>query len=177
MPRLVPFLACLFILACATTAPALRPTPGAGPPLYVMPNPTCSDVEPTAPGMIPDAELCGDLLTAIKRALNDAGYRIVERDDEPHAASVRVFAQQRSATDRNDKPTSFVLAQVMIDSAGEELERATADGNRADDGGEKAEVQSFASSIVDELVHSPRLRRAGLLPGRAPLPVPHASSQ
>jgi hypothetical protein len=177
MPRSVRFLGCLFILACTTTAPALRPTPGVGPPLYVMPNAICSDAEPSAPGMIPDAELCGDLVTAIKKALNDAGYRIVEHADEPYAASVRVVAQQRSATDRNDKPTSFVLAQVLIDSAGEELERATADGNSADDGGEKAEVQSLASSMVDELVHSPRLRHAGLVPAPAPSPVPHASAQ
>jgi hypothetical protein len=127
--------------------------------------------------MIPDAELCGDLLAAIKKALNEAGYRIVGRADEPHAASVRVFAQQRSAKDRNDKPTSFVLAQVMVDWAGEELERAAADGNRSDDGGEKAEVQSFASSMVDELVHSPRLRHAGLVPIPSPSPVPHASTR
>jgi hypothetical protein len=178
MPRSAPVLfVCLFALGCATTAQAPRPAPGSGPPLYVLPQATCSsEGGAAAADMVPDAQLCADLLAALRQSLNDAGYRVVGDANQPHAANARVVAQQHRATDRDDNPTSFVTVQVLIEATGEEIERAAEDGNRADDGGEKAEVKSFASAIANELAHSPRMRRAGLVPGLA-TPAPQAGSQ
>jgi hypothetical protein len=74
-------------------------------------------------------------------------------------------ARQQSAPDRDNHPSSFVTVQVLVEWHGEEVERAAEDGNSADDGGEPAEVKTFASAIANELAHSPRMRGAGLVPG------------
>jgi hypothetical protein len=165
MPRLSVALLAALVAGCATTS-APRPPPGAGPPLFVQPEASCSSEGGSRiPGLIPDAQLCQDLLAALKRALYDVGYHVVEQAAEPHAASARLVARQQAATDRDDKPTSFVTVQVLVEAHGEEVERAAEDGYRAEDGGEAAEVKSFASAIANELAHSPRMRGAGLIPG------------
>jgi hypothetical protein len=165
MPRPFTALMICLLVGCATIH-AARPAPGSGPPLYVQPQATCaSDGGGKAAGMVPDAQLCQDLLAALKHALHDVGYHVVEAASEPHAASARIVAHQQSATDRDNHPTSFVTVQVVVEAHGEEVERAAEDGNSADDGGEAAEVQGFATAIANELAHSPRLRGAGLVPG------------
>jgi hypothetical protein len=168
MPRPLTALLICLVVGCATTR-APKPAPGSGPSLFVQPEASCaSDGGGKAAGMVPDAQLCQDLLGALKSALNDVGYRVVEQASEPHAASARVVAHQQSATDRDNHPTSFVTVQVLVEAHGEEIERTAEDGNSADDGGEAAEVKSFASAIANDLAHSPRMRGAGLVPG---LPV------
>jgi hypothetical protein len=166
MPRLLSALAVSVVaLGCATTQ-APRTPPGSGPPLYVVPEASCvSDAGSPAAGMVPDAQLCQDLLAAIKRALYGVGYRVVDTPDEPHAASARVAAHQRSGKDDDNRPTAFVTVQVVVESEGMEVERAAEDGNPVADGGEKNEVQTFAGAIANELAHSARMRRAGLVPG------------
>jgi hypothetical protein len=155
----------VFAVGCATTQAAMAP-PGSGPALFVSPQASChSDGGGAGPGMIPDSQLCTDLLAAIKGALNDVGYRVVESADAPHVANARIVANQRRGTDHDNKPAAFVTVQVLVESHGEEVERAAEDGNPADDGGEHAEVKSFATAIANELAHSPRMKGAGLVPG------------
>jgi hypothetical protein len=157
--------AALLSVGCATTQAAKAP-PGSGPALFVLPNASChSDAGGAAAGMIPDGQLCTELLSAIKGALNDVGYHVVDSAEAPHAASARIIASQRRGTGRDDKPSAFVTVQVLVETNGQEVERAAEDGSPADDGGERAEVQSFASAIANELAHSPRMKGAGLVPG------------
>jgi hypothetical protein len=151
--------------ACAAEQPAVR-RPATGPPIFILPEAVCSSDASSGPttGMVPDAALCEDLVVALKQAFRDIGYRVVESPDDPHVANVRIAARQSFTTDSDRRPTSFLAVQVMVESEGQEIDRAVEDGDGSLDGGEKAQVRSFARAIATELAHSRRMRAAGLVP-------------
>jgi hypothetical protein len=114
--------------------------------------------------MVPDAVLCEDLVTALKQALRDVGYRVVESPDDPHVANVRIAARQTPMTDADRRPAAFLAVQVIVESDGQEVDRAVEDGDASDEGS-KSQVRGFARAIANELARSRRMKAAGLVPG------------
>jgi hypothetical protein len=138
-----------------------------GPPIFVLPEAVCrSDLGsgPTA-GMVPDAALCDDLVIALKQAFRDVGYRVVESPEDPHVANVHVAARQTPGGDVERGASAFLAVQVIIESGGEEVERAVENGEGAESDSEKSQVRTFARSIANELARSRRMKEAGLVPG------------
>jgi hypothetical protein len=161
-----PVVALSLAAACAAEQPALRPSAN-GPPIFVLPEATCrSDVGlGPAAGATPDAALCDDLLAALKEALRDVGYRVVDSPDDPHVANLRLAARQSPTTDADHRPSSFLAVQVTVESEGIEVDRAVEDGEASEGGGEKRQVRTLARAIAIELARSRRMRAAGLVPG------------
>jgi hypothetical protein len=170
-------LACLLLGAgCALTQRSPSIPPGSGPPLYVARDATCrSDLRAHAvSGLVSDPQFCRDLVGALERALNDAGYRIVDHPDQPHAAKVHIFGQRSGTTDSADgSPRALLTVQVMIEAIGDEVERAVEDGSIGDSTRQEQELDVVARILAEDLSRSARMRRAALVP-TVPSPPPPA---
>jgi hypothetical protein len=160
-------LACFALwCACASVPRALAP-PGSGPPLYVAPDSSCR-TDPLARGAIatvPDRQLCRQISDALEVALNEVGYRVVARPDEPHAANLHVFAEQGSTSEPDGTTSTVITVQVTVVSIGQEIERAVEDGTVLDVNRQKDQITAITNAVANGLAHSPRMRRAGLVPG------------
>jgi hypothetical protein len=178
MLRSWPLLCLLAATGCATVSGPPPIPPGSGPPLYVARDASCrSDLHAHAvPGLASDPQFCRDLVQAMERALNDAGYRIVQHPDEPHAAKVHIFGQRSGTTDSDGGPRALLTVQVMIEAIGDEVERAVEDGSVADSLKQEVEVDAVARVIAEDLARSPRMRRANLIPRLEPPAAPAAAS-
>ena len=165
MPR-ARLLACLLVAGCATVAGPPPVPPGSGPPLYVARDATCrSDLHAQAvPGMASDPQFCRDLVAALQRALNDVGYKVIDHPDQPHAAKVHVFGQRSGTTDSDGTPRTMMTIQLMIESIGDEVERAVEDGSVTDAAKQEQEIESVARVLAEQLARSPRMRKAELIP-------------
>jgi hypothetical protein len=115
--------------------------------------------------MVSDLQLCADLATALKEALLSVGYLVAETPDDPHAATVRVYARQAFAGGFRDNDSATVTVQVVVEAEGQEVDRTAQNGDVNEGGGEKALVRTFARAMVLELAHSRRMRTAHLTPG------------
>src|SRR6185436_4422242 len=126
MPRARPFtFLILFFIGCvALQSPRPTVPPGSGPPLYVARDATCrSDLHAQAvPGLASDPQFCRDLVGAIERALHDAGYKVVEHPELPHAAKVHIFGQRSGTIDSDGSPRTLLTVQLMIEAIGDEVE-------------------------------------------------------
>jgi hypothetical protein len=158
--------ACLLLCGCPVIQRPPAVPPGSGPPLYVARNATCrSDLRAQAvPGLATDSQFCRDMVAAMERALNDVGYRIVDHPDQPHAAQVHLFGQRSGITDTDGSARTVVTIQVMIESIGDEIERAVEDGSVADAARQDQEIDAVTRVLAEELTRSARMRRADLIP-------------
>ena len=153
--------------ACATSETVAKP--GSGPVIVVGDEAQCRSVPGsggTTTGLVPDAQLCTDLIVALKEELHGAGYKIAPSTDAPHAAAASIIAHQSLAPVAGQREAAFLTVQVTVASDGREVERAAQDGNTTDAGGNKQQVRAFARAIATDLARSSRMRAAGLVPGR-----------
>jgi hypothetical protein len=159
-------LACLLLAACPVIQKPPSIPPGSGPPLYVARDAACrSDLTAHAvPGLTSDPQFCRDLVMALERALNDAGYRIVDHPDQPHAAKVHIFGQRSGSVDTDGSPRALLTVQVMVEAIGDEVERAVEDGSVTDSNRQEMEVDTLARVLAEQLTRSPRMKRAELVP-------------
>jgi hypothetical protein len=166
MFRSSPF-ACLFLLLACVGLPRAMVPPGSGPPLFVTPDSTCrtDPLARSAPATVPDKQLCHDLVTALERSLNEVGYRVVGRPDEPHAANVHLYAEQSSLVEHDGTVNTVITVQAVVDSIGQEVDRAVEDGSVQELFKQRDQVVSIVDALANALAHSPRMRRAGLTPG------------
>jgi hypothetical protein len=152
--------------ACATEAP-LSVRRNNGPPLFIVPSTTCQSDLGGGPGptAVPDTALCEEVAAALKQALRDVGYRVVESPEDPHVANVRIAARQASGP-LEGRATALLAVQVVIESGGAEIDRAVEDGDAAATTADtRMQLRSFARVIAQELARSPRMKDAGLAPG------------
>jgi hypothetical protein len=156
--------------ACVRLPPPPVIAPGSGPPLFLVPEAACRTDEKAGAvtGAVPDKQLCTELLDSVGRALHEVGYRVVARPDEPHAARVHLFGHQSAVTDYERNTYAYLTVQATVEYAGQEVERAVEDANVPDPRKRLAELRSLANALAETLAHSPRLRRAGLLPRLEP---------
>jgi hypothetical protein len=150
---------------CATSGHAARP--GSGPAIAVGGEAMCRSIPGSngkTTGLIPDAELCSDLVSALKEELHGAGYKIASADDPGAAAAATIIAHQTLARS-GDRESPFLTVQVSIASAGHEVDRSAKDGNTTEAGGNKVQVRAFAKEIASDLARSAKMRAAGLAPG------------
>jgi hypothetical protein len=159
-------LALLLLTGCPVIQKPPTVPPGSGPPLYVARDAACrSDLTAHAvPGLASDPQFCRDLVMAVERALNDAGYRVVDHPDQPHAAKVHIFGQRSGSVDSDGSPRTLLTVQVMVESIGDEVERAVEDGSVADSTRQELEVDALARVLAEQLARSPRMKRAELVP-------------
>jgi hypothetical protein len=165
MSRSAPLASLFLLLACATL-PRAAVVPGSGPPLFVVPDTICR-TEPlarAAPGTVSDQQLCHDLMAALERSLHEVGYQVVGRPDEPHAANVHLFAEQSSLTEHDGTVNTVITVQAVVDSIGQEVDRAVEDASVQEAHRQKEQLVSIADAIANALATSPRMRRAGLTP-------------
>jgi hypothetical protein len=166
MSRSAPLASLSLLLACASL-PRAAVAPGSGPPLFVAPDSICrtDPLARAAPGTVPDKQLCRDLVAQLERSLHDVGYQVVGRPDEPHAANVHLFAEQSSLTEHDGTVNTVITVQAVVDSIGQEVDRAVEDGSVQEAQKQREQLISIADAIANALAGSPRMRRAGLTPG------------
>jgi hypothetical protein len=170
MPPRPPILPLLLALACVRFPPPAAIQPGSGPPLYVIREENCrTDPDAAAlAGTLPDRELCRSLVSALEQALHDAGYRVVDRPDAPHAANLHIFARQSAVTDADWNSIASVTVQVMVEAIGQQVERAVEDASIPDATKRSTQLSSIGAALAEGLAHSARMRRAGLVPREEP---------
>jgi hypothetical protein len=154
----------LGLAGCATSGGAVKP--GSGPAIAVGGEAMCRSIPGSngkTTGLVPDAQLCSDLVSALKEELHGAGYKIASADD-PHAAAATIIAHQTIAP-TGGREAPFLTVQVSIASGGREVDRSAKDGNTVEAGGNKVQVRAFAKEIAGELARSAKMRAAGLAPG------------
>jgi hypothetical protein len=161
--RCVPLLALSLAVGCATSGRAARP--GSGPAIAVGGEAQCRSIPGAngkTTGLIPDRQLCADLVSALKEELHGAGYKIASTA-EPHLAEASIIAHQSLAPD-GPREAAYLTVQVTIASNGHEVDQAAQDGNTTDAGGNKLQVRAFARAIAVDLARSAKMRAAGLSP-------------
>jgi hypothetical protein len=166
MSRSSPLVCLALVLGACVTVPRPLVAPGSGPPLYVAPDSVCrtDPLARNAAATVPDRQLCREISDALEVALYDAGYRVVARPDEPHAANLHVFGEQTSTSEPDGTTYTVITVQVTVVSIGQEIDRSVEDGTVLDANHQKDQVMVIANAVANGLSHSPRMRRAGLIP-------------